>query len=460
MDTNTNQAGFASALAEGAKGLTHGLMTRDEAQLAKKQAQMKYKQLDYTDQTNAMQAEIDAAKATSLEASRKLQKEGTFRALKYFSTDGNPRHLNNLLLKDETMKKSGIVRFNKIDPSADAALMAQSREAYDFTDFSNDGSDRFVKATMQDGTEKIIDTFKVKQMTGYYDQVTDDELANELAKAKITKSTEGKQYSPGELEKSARFSASQGIAGGDLKETTRQLYNDKIQGNVAGKMDEYDTQVKELDKNFNGDFLANYDPAAPEEKNKAYQYIHRLEQYGGVELKATDRKDLKDIGMLVALGNPGKQITKEETGIMDSLITDLRKYVSDEGGSESVAAYATFRNSLRHALYGSALTDSEIAAFNEQFGTRRQQLAPLLRQMKIALTSVKGKLDTIANLNDPYVVKYRTGLNMDQLDSIISSLDQRVEYLNDLSSGKATSVMQPEDKAAQDKQKLRNAFGG
>ena len=172
MSTNMNKAGFAGAMDKMTQGLASGMQNREQAQLEKKQAKQQMDQMDYADETDAWRAEIDAARAESQETTRKLQKANMFRGLKYFTEDKNPRHLNSLL-KGGPMSKSGIIRFAKIDETADTALMSSA--GLDMEDASNEYGDsaRFVKGIMQDGSEKIFDVYKVKQMTGYFQSLND-----------------------------------------------------------------------------------------------------------------------------------------------------------------------------------------------------------------------------------------------------------------------------------------------
>lgn len=454
MATNINQAGFAGVLDKTTAGLAEGMQNREQAQLEKQQATYNLNKVNQMNKDEVWKEEANAAKLAAEEVNRKMQKENMFRGLKYFTEDKNPRHLN-ALLKGGPMSKSGITRFSKIDPNADKALiMSSGMDTEDLGESAIGGehygdSARFVKGIMQDGSEKIFDVYQVKQMTGYFKSLNDQQVAQELALNEGKTETKPKTYGPGALEKDARFGASQGMGGGDLSKATKQLWNDKIQGNVAGKLEEAELRTKELNTQFGGNFLANFEPTNSEHREMAYPSIAAIEKLEGVEFDSASRKEMRDVGVLLALGEPGRQLNRQETGILDSLVTDVKKYVTDTGGSEAVSAYAAFRNSLRHALYGSALTDSEIKSFNEQFGTRRQQLAPLLKQMKTAMMQIQGKMSSIADMQNPYSAKYRIGASQERADEIVSALQQRITYLGDLASGKSTEIS-PEGQADKD----------
>lgn len=457
MSTNINKAGFASALDKTTQGLASGMQNREQAQLEKLQAQQQMDQIDYADETDAWRAEIDAARAESQETTRKLQKANMFRGLKYFTEDKNPRHLNSLL-KGGPMSKSGIIRFAKIDETADTALMANA--GLDMEDASNEYGDsaRFVKGIMQDGSEKIFDVYKVKQMTGYFQSLNDQEVARELT---INEQSDVDPDDPeglktgGEWGKKAWVAQKTGVA--DPKSTISSLKRDMEQGNVGGKLQEVEVRTEALNKEFGNNFMLNFDPTDEQHRLVAYPHIAAIEKLEGVEFDSSTRKELRDISVLLGLGEPGATMSEQETGIIDSLVTDVKRYVTNDGGSEAVSAYAAFRNSLRHALYGSALTESEIKSFNEQFGTRRQQLGPLIKQMKTAMNQVKSKLSSVADMQNPYSARYRIGAGQDKADEIIVAMQQRIDLLSDLERGKATELT-PEGQATKDARIIGETF--
>jgi len=456
MSTNINKAGAMSALAEGAKGLTQGIEDRPAALLAKRKAEQDMEKINYSDDQNIWKEELDVVKGAAEETNRKLQKANMFRGLKYFTEDRNPRHLN-ALLEGGPMSKAGIIRFSKIDLSADTALLSAAgldpEDASGTAAFGGESygdSARFVKGVMKDGTEKIFDVYQVKKMTGYFQSINDQQVTEELA-------LNEKTYSPGEWEKKADLVASQGV---DTKQNaTAALYNDMRTGNKGGQLAEAEVATQALDKLFAGDFLTNFEPTDQQHRDQAYSLVHKIERMEGTEFDAATKKELRDVGVLLAMGDPSKDMTVAETGILDSMLTDVKKYVTDEGGSESVAAYAAFRNSLRHALYGSALTDSEIKAFNEQFGTRKQQLAPLIKQMKTAMGQIRGKLNAIATMQNPYSAKFRIGASQEKVEDLVAAMDQRIKYLEDLESGKQTEST-PEAQQDKDSRIIGDVWGG
>ncbi len=203
------------------------------------------------------------------------------------------------------------------------------------------------------------------------------------------------------------------------------------------------------DKFFATDF------SDPKEYNKAYRQIVKIEQLEGTELSEADKKKIGDIRKLIALGDPAKELTGAETGLVDKTLGDLNKFLSDEvKGAKAKSTYAAFRNSVRNALFGSALTEAEIKSFNEAYGTLGNKLGPVLAQFETSLMQVQAELDSVSNLMNPYSAKVRLGADQEKLLKIRDALQARVDYIQGLQNPGQTKV------PASDRPSLENIFGG
>lgn len=180
--------------------------------------------------------------------------------------------------------------------------------------------------------------------------------------------------------------------------------------------------------------------------NKAYRYMVRMEKLEGTELSEADKKTITDVRSLLALGDPGSKLNSDQTGLLDSNLASAKKYVSDAvGGVEATSAFAAFRNSVRNALFGSALTEAEIKSFNDAYGTLGQKAGPVLQQFKTSLEQVRAKLESTQGLMNPYSAQIRLGKDAKKMNEILSSLDARIQYIEGLSKGE---TMTPEQKKA------------
>lgn len=184
----------------------------------------------------------------------------------------------------------------------------------------------------------------------------------------------------------------------------------------------------------------NTDFSDTDNYKEAMKSIIKIERLQGTELSEADKKAITDIRQLISLGDPASQLTASQTGLIDSTIKGIEKYLSDEiGGKEASSAYAAFRNSVRNALFGSALTEAEIKAFNQAYGTIGQKLGPVLAMFQTSLTQVQARLDSVQNLMNPASAKVRLGADNEKLTQIRDALQARIEYISGLQNPDAVN---------------------
>lgn len=191
------------------------------------------------------------------------------------------------------------------------------------------------------------------------------------------------------------------------------------------------TQTEDLLSKFGGEEeFFKTDFSKPENFNKAWTNVVKINKLEGTELTQKDKDNVTDIRSMIALADPAAKLTAAQTGMFDKNLKDFSKYLTDTvPGADRAAAMASFRNTLRHALYGSALTEGEIKSFNEAFGESKQKLGPVLSQFKVALGQVQAKIDSVANMGNPYTMKVMIGADRERLNNIRAALQQRVDYI-------------------------------
>jgi hypothetical protein len=164
---------------------------------------------------------------------------------------------------------------------------------------------------------------------------------------------------------------------------------------------------------------------------KYEQDIQDMMRLGKIELSAEDKRTASYVHELLNLGGAAGDMTDQETGLIDRLFRNVKNYVSnDPGGLDMTSAYAAFRNTVRNALFGSALTDGEIAAFNEAFGTLGQQTGPVLTQFKTGLEQVKSRLESLMNTNDSLVSHFYLGTDQREIAEMVEAIDERIAMLD------------------------------
>jgi hypothetical protein len=438
--------------AQGEQTLQQNQMTLDKQKaLAPQQLSAEMQQLELQQlQTNKLFAEL--AKGTA------------FSAFGRYEADGNVRHLNTML-QDLKQNPAGanllpdVVRLDQItasNPQDDELL--QQFGIQDVEGFHADEKiqERFVKATLANGATQIQDMGELFVGSGYAKYMKDANIDMLLDQSLIAQRMQSKSNPSSALEREIALVMEEqpdidreeaaNIAKGRLgKGSEAERLSTSTGDTVAASKEalraapsEERNQLKvdeakaNLDEHFGGDFqFADLSDLSKEDRVKIDQNLRRLEKVGGLELSVADRKSLQDIAQLTILGDPTSKITSSETGILDRMFNTAKKYVSDEvGGVEATSAYAAFRNSVRHALFGSALTEAEIKSFSEAFGTLGQQAGPVMQQFVTALTQVKGKLQSIADTNDPYVIKARVGKSQEELEDMIFEIEERVKQFS------------------------------
>lgn len=217
-----------------------------------------------------------------------------------------------------------------------------------------------------------------------------------------------------------------------------------------------------LDKLDKGGFFS-LDLTKKENRRKAGPLVQQLEQLSGKSMSTEDIRTARNIRDLISLGGTaGSDLSGQETGLLDSLLSNAKKYITDEGGAKGVAAYETFRNIFRNSLYGASLTTGETSAFNAAAGTLGQKLGPVLEQLNMQMTSMRNQLSAIYDMNDEYVAYYYLGMDQEQLDKTIEAIDQRINMLKMRSTkSRATEkVKLPVRSAEEDMQILRELDAG
>lgn len=448
-------AGFAHALAKGAEGYATGAKDRDAAKVRKAEGQAKLDKMKHAKQTGAVNTEMDAITKQNKEITRVLQEQATFRSLDAYTADFDTRHLNAVkqhpMLKD---KFKDLASIDKIDVFNDLNLLRRNGfEPARFTEeeTKENASGRYLKATMANGEKRIVDMMTIYGGTGYTKHLNNQALADLVKRATISKNKgSGKQdtamvrnaEATAAAEKRIKEAEAKGEQPAERDVQVVKFANTKKGGVKTGQIDAAATHTDNLVKKFGGrDKFFKTDFGERDNFLDAHHDVAAIEKLEGVTYSSKEKTDLANIRALIAMGDPGANLSDSDTGLIDTTFMKAKKFVSDEvGGVAARSAYAAFRNTVRHALFGSALTEAEIRSFQEAFGGLGQKLGPVLQQFKTALTQVKAKLGSIATMNNPYSAHVRLGVDVQKLDSIIAGIDERIEAMSELDLGNKPEV--------------------
>ena len=426
----------------------------------------------------ARDLEMQQLQAQNYQTNAALTRQQTFDAFRMFESDKDARHLNTWLANVKSNPVGAnmygdVVRVDNIHKSSENDNMlrqmgyADPNEVYNDPELSKD-------LVVFTGTDKqgIVNMNDLYAGTGFVNYMTNEQLKIAETKARINqmmrqgtsrvKATAVEQIAQDILERgeaenlTEAFEKAYEIQKGETGMTNEERYVRKRMEEGITRADataEYknldqtktqkeigDTQELRQGLDDMGWLDKNVSELSNAERGQVYsKYISPLEQFTGFKLGNEEKRVLRNMRDLTALGaQAGTELSEAETGLLDSTLNSFKKYMFNEiGGTVGTSAYETFRNVIRNALYGSALTDKEIAAFNTAAGKLGQKLTPVLSQLKTQMESVKRNLEAVRDLNDPYIAHYYTGSSIEDIDRAVEQLDDR---LYELTAGKNLKV--------------------
>lgn len=209
----------------------------------------------------------------------------------------------------------------------------------------------------------------------------------------------------------------------------------------AQKNTEYGEEAKEaLDTAFGGDFLSpdvKLDNLNPEQERTLSTQVNRIEQVGGLKLSPEDKKNARAIRKLLPTANrAATELSDADTGLIDSTMRGVKSYITNNvPGKQGTIAYETLRSFQRDALFGKQVSAADRADLNRVVANLGQQTGPVLASLRQNLELMRDDLSASADLGDPYVAKVRYGATINQLDSIVNGLNDRIDLISATSSG-------------------------
>jgi len=441
---------FLGAVASGIEGYAGGVTDRETVRLKKAQAEDQMADIKTKQELGVTREQYETLVAEQDRMQKTLARRDTYDSFRAYQADSDVRHLNDSMRRDPTLKNlaSDVANFSKLDLVNDTQLMKDA--GLDPAIFEDENAQhRYIKMVKTDGSSEILDMTAAMVGTGYAASLDKAALADLLTKSQIAKNLKtGEGKDPVMVKKAqaiadAKNKLNPGSA--TMEEELIKLGEKEVAGTTPGKHTLAREDTKELEDMFGGRegfFKTNFN--VPANRDKAYPFIAEIEDLEGVKFSTKEKNDINQINQLIALGDPSKELTEAQTGIIDNTFFNVKKYFTDENiDIGATSSYAAFRNTVRHALFGSALTEHEIKSFNEAFGTLKQKLGPVLGQFKTGLAQVKAKLESIARFKNPHSAKFRLGVSQAKLDEIIGRIDERIRFLETGQEEKAKAPVAP-----------------
>ena len=461
----------ASAAQDYERGRPERDLRRQTAKLQQKQATQELDEYIEGAPTrkSASELELEQLKSSTRQMQSKGLQQSTYQAFRMYETDGSTRHLNQFLQSAKTnpVGQSMWGQWSRFDPvvrNQETEAMLGRHGITDIDDFFSDAElvKSKVMATDQTGKQVMLDMNKVYQGTGFTAHMTQEELKTQQQRAQIENLMRGQQSAEtniigriAEEDNLSTYEAAQayygiknagGKLGSKIERVAQQLREDNenlsyveslrmatktVETRTASQKDleQAETSREALDEAAGGDFFTA-DLSDPAIRRKVGPLITEIEKLTDKELTTEDKRVARTLRSLTSLGaEAGEEITDEQAGIADKLWRGLKSYVTNNiEGTEGVAAYETFRNTLIKSMSGATVTPTEEKALNRALGTLGQQTGPVLSKLMTQMKDVKTQLQSIIQMNDEHVAQYYLGSSLEDIDIALEAIDERVEY--------------------------------
>jgi len=433
MDANTIGSigqGIAQGLERGIQntyniqnqGVSQRLQIQKMAEDSQYKQQMLNMQQDQSKvQIEQMQLQIDGLKQAKL-------KETTHNAINGYLTDGNPRWLNGALQENPELQKlfGGITRIEPLNSnSQDDIKMFEAAGGVTMDDPSV--LKRYVKAIDNSGNISLVDTFGLAQKTGAFKQWNDEQLKTRLTEAQIAEhnakatkySMSGDGSEPTAMQKNFNWlnKSSPELAQKFLAKETGYAPTTSTKEMLV--VDEAKAKIVEQNPKF---FETTYTPGT-DEYRQMEPNIQKIEKAMGIKMNSTDKKEIADIKRIITLSDTAKELTPEDTGMVDNLVGNVSKYISDKAPSEAKNAYNQMMTTVRNSLYGATVPAAEMSSFTQAFGSLYQQDKAVKSAMKTSLEAMKAKMEAFTDTGDEAVTHFRYGADATKLNKIINNID-------------------------------------
>lgn len=203
----------------------------------------------------------------------------------------------------------------------------------------------------------------------------------------------------------------------------------------------YQREIESWGKNKG---LNGINPAAltPEQKGKVFDYMW----IKGSKLDPQDKKIIESVNKMVSLADSASKLTPDQLGPIDKTLFDIKKYLGvDPDSAESALAYNLIKSTLRHALFGSALTEAEIRSFEEAFADLNQRPEVVFKGLANMYKQISGQLQSIIDTNDPYITIPLFGGKVSDINGIINRLNSLAKKYGVKAGAKAGKKPEPDN---------------
>jgi len=286
---------------------------------------------------------------------------------------------------------------------------------------------RFVNVTYQTGNQHVIDMVTLSDISGFTRWTSAKQKEEMLAMRKLAPKTPTATA----MERNAnRYAASKGISEDDAFNLG---YEASLGGTQAGKLG-----ISQSAKDqWNAGGFSQLSHEDLQKSPEARKLVERIEMSQG--LSSAEKAEMRELSSIISLSQNAADLTSDQTGIWDNMTNKAASYVTDDiTNAKAKASYSALMNQVRNNLFGATLTDGEITAFKDAYGSLGQKHGKVLAGLSTALTQVQAKLKTIMAFSDPAVIQFRTGKTVEELDEVMATLDLKIAMYDSVAVGEIT----------------------
>jgi len=309
------------------------------------------------------------------------------------------------------------------------------------------------KMLRTDGKKTLLDVRAFKGRQGFFAEMNKEQLTTEINKVRLEKAQlDLKNAQNPTTKETSDIQNSKFVAettGRSLKNVVDRQFVANTAGIKSGQATEASEATTRIFDSFKGgstEFF-NTDFSNRNNKLKVLSEVRKIEKnLGGIDTKIKGR--LSSLNKLLGLAGGVTGLTEESTGLFDSFLNDTKKFINEdvaEGDRQTAeASYRQFQVLMKNDVFGSQLTGGEIGISNKAVGTLKEKLPSVLIKFREQVKQIRDDISSIANLQDPILSKFYIGTDQDEVDAIISRLDDSIVKLGGFPTKPSNNATQSE----------------
>lgn len=395
---------FAGVAAKGLSGYMQGQQMAEQQQMQRQQ---------FITQQQQMQMQLQQTQMKLEELQNEKDREDTYQAIDRFFATEDYDELRKVVVEHPRISQMfGLTDIRQADQAELERLgqewnVQQGQQAERAQGMVTDaglqqekfspGAARFATVVRKDGSRATIDMLPQIAATGYFENRGKAQQELALAKMKLFKA-EGR----GALEKDMEYLKNMfpDADPTELQDIYRKLKFRPEKAPAAPRPTTWQMKEEKLQETSNKfESIVSRPDFNPERlrKTRPMEYAQLLDDALALD-GVKNRKDIKlaDPAVLSGLAEGASQVTPEQTGFVDSLISTAQSYLQEDYNPGSNVDVAALKGIVRHSLFGASLTATEQKSAQEFLGSNKEKLGTILAKVKSMIQAKYREYDAEA----------------------------------------------------------------